>query len=387
MLGLLLARAGVGVVVLEKHGDFLRDFRGDTVHPSTMEVLADLGLLDEFLLRPHQEVRELSVVISGERLSLVDFTHLRTPAPFVAFMPQWDFLDFLAEHARKLSSFSLRMNTEAVELVHEGDRIVGVRARGDGGPLEIRCGLTVAADGRHSVLRERAALPVEDLGAPMDVLWMRLSREPGDDRQVLGHLARGRLLVMLDRGDYWQCAFIIAKGGFDALRARGIEALRSSIAELVPLLRDRVAALASWDDVRLLAVRVDRLRSWSRPGFLCIGDAAHAMSPVGGVGINLAIQDAVAAANRLAGPLLRGVPSPDELRAVQRRRLLPTRIVQRVQVFVHDNVIAPTLGGVVPRAPALVRLFDRVPPLRRIPAYLVGLGFRRERVSERILQP
>ncbi|HTO71503.1 MAG TPA: FAD-dependent oxidoreductase [Myxococcota bacterium] len=387
MLGLLLARAGVPVLVLEKHGDFLRDFRGDTVHPSTMEVLAQLGLLEEFLRRPHEEIRQLSLVVSGERLQLADFSHLRTPAPFVALMPQWDFLDFLAEHARRLSSFSLRMRTEATDLLREGGRVVGLCARGERGPLEIRCDLAVAADGRHSVLRERAGLESDDLGAPIDVLWLRLSREPGDERQVLGHLARGRLFVMLDRGDYWQCAFVIAKGGYDAIRAKGIEALRHEIAELVPFLRDRVAELGSWDDVRLLTVRVDRLREWSRPGLLCIGDAAHAMSPVGGVGINLAIQDAVAAANLLAGPLHAGAPTAEALRAVQERRLLPTRLVQRVQVFVHDNVIAPTLGGAVPRAPFFVRWFAAVPALRRLPARFVGLGVRRERVSERILHP
>ncbi|HXX48098.1 MAG TPA: FAD-dependent oxidoreductase [Myxococcota bacterium] len=385
MLGLLLARAGVEVLVLEKHADFLRDFRGDTVHPSTMEILDQLGLLDDFLARPHQELREVSAVISGERLTLADFQHLPTRAKFIALMPQWDFLNFLAEHARKLPAFALALQREVVGLIEEGGRVVGLRALGPQGPLEVRCDLVVGADGRGSAVRALAGLEVQDLGAPIDVLWMRISRREGDPQYGLGVLSRGRLLVMLDRGDYWQCAFVIRKDGFEALRAQGLAELRAELAELAPFLRERMAELASWDDVKLLTVRVDRLREWSRPGLLCIGDAAHAMSPVGGVGINLAIQDAVAAANALAGALGSGAPSPEALRSVQRRRELPTRVVQRVQVLIHENVIAPTLRGrATPRAPGIVRLVDRLPLLRRIPARLVGLGFRRERVSERI---
>jgi len=387
MLGLLLARAGVDVLVLEKHGDFLRDFRGDTVHPSTMEILHQLGLLEEFLRRPHQELREVSAVISGERLTLADFSHLPTPARFVALMPQWDFLSFLAEHARKLPSFALRMRSEVVELCSDGGRVVGLRAQGPDGPCEVRCDLVVGADGRSSAVRALAGLEVEDLGAPIDVLWLRVSRRPEDPQSGLGVLSRGRLFVMLDRGDYWQCAFVIQKGGFEALRAKGLAELRDQIAELAPFLGERVGELVSWDQVKLLTVRVDRLREWWRPGLLCIGDAAHAMSPVGGVGINLAIQDAVAAANALVPALRSGAPSPQALRAVQQRRALPTRVVQRVQVLIHDNVIAPTLrGDATPRAPRIVRLIDELPVLRRIPARLVGLGFRRERVSQQVLR-
>ena len=386
MLGLLLARAGVPVVVLEKHADFLRDFRGDTVHPSTMEVLDQLGLLDAFLAHPHQELREISAVISGERLTLADFSHLPTRAKFVALMPQWDFLNFLAEHARKLPEFALRLQHEVVELVHADGRVAGLRARGPDGLVELRCDLVVGADGRGSAVRALAGLEVEDLGAPIDVLWMRVSRRSDDPQFGLGVLSRGRLLVMLDRGDYWQCAFVIKKGGLEAQRAQGLGVLRDELARLAPFLRGRVDELASWDDVKLLTVRVDRLREWSRPGVLCIGDAAHAMSPVGGVGINLAIQDAVAAANALAPVLRAGAPTAEQLRSVQERRELPSRVVQRVQVLIQDNVIAPTLrGATTPRAPWIVRMVDALPVLRRIPARLVGLGFRRERVSEQIL--
>jgi 2-polyprenyl-6-methoxyphenol hydroxylase-like FAD-dependent oxidoreductase len=387
MLGYLLARAGVEVLVLEKHADFLRDFRGDTVHPSTMEILAQLGLLEAFLQRPHQEVRELTAEISGEHVTIGDFTHLPTRAKFVALMPQWDFLDFLADQGRKLPKFALRMQTELHELVYDGECVVGLRAQAPRGRIEVRCDLVVGADGRHSTVRELAGLAVEDLGAPIDVLWLRISRQPQDPPFALGHFSRGRLFVMLDRGDYWQCAFLIQKGGFQALQWKGIAALRTQIGELVPFLRERLGELASWSDVSLLTVRVDRLRQWSRPGLLCIGDAAHAMSPVGGIGINLAIQDAVAAANALAQPLLRGAPTNRELHAVQRRRMLPTRVVQRLQVLIQNNIIAPTLGGTsAPTVPWAVRLFDRHPLLRRLPARIVGLGFRRERVSERILR-
>jgi 2-polyprenyl-6-methoxyphenol hydroxylase-like FAD-dependent oxidoreductase len=380
MLGFLLARAGVEVAVLEKHADFLRDFRGDTVHPSTLEVLHELGLLDEFLRRPHQEVREVAVMIAGRRFAVADFSHVPTHARFLAFMPQWDFLDFLAEHARKLPSFALHLRTEAVGLVEDGGRVAGVRAVGPDGPVEVRADLVVVAEGRHSALRSAAGLEVQDLGAPMDVLWLRLSREPDDPREVLGNIAQGRVFVMLDRGDYWQCAFVIPKGALAELARGEIAWLRDQIAALVPFLRDRVAEIRSWDDAKLLTVKVDRLREWWRPGLLCIGDAAHAMSPVGGVGINLAIQDAVAAANLLAPALRRGAPTPDELRAVQRRRELPTRITQAAQLFVQDRVIAPTLAGATPRAPLPLRWLDAWPLLRRIPARAIGLGVRPEHV-------
>ena len=381
MLGYLLARAGVEVAVLEKHGDFLRDFRGDTVHPSTLQVMDELGLLDEFLKRPHQQVREISAMIAGERFKIADFSHLPRRVNFVAFMPQWEFLDFLAEQARKLPSFTLRMRTEAVGLIEEGGRVAGVRAIGPDGPLELRSDLVVAADGRHSTLRQAAKLEVQDFGAPMDVLWLSLPRRADDPREVLGNFGPGRVFVMLDRGDYWQCGFVIAKGALGDLQRGGVAWLRNAIVELVPFLRDRVDTLRSWDDAKLLTVAVDRLKEWSRPGLLCIGDAAHAMSPVGGVGINLAIQDAVASANLLTAALRRGAPSPDELRAVQRRRELPTRLTQRIQILIQRNIIAPTLAGTRVSVPLPLRLFDRFPLLRRIPARLIGVGFRPEHVA------
>ena len=381
MLGYLLARAGIQVAVLEKHGDFLRDFRGDTVHPSTLQVMDELGLLDEFLKRPHQQVREVSAVIAGERLKIADFSHLPGRAKFVAFMPQWEFLDFLAEQARVLPSFALHMRTEAVGLIEEGGRVAGVRAVGPDGPFDLRSDLVVAADGRHSTLRDAAKLEVQDFGAPMDVLWLRLPRRADDAREVLGTFGAGHVFVMLDRGDYWQCAFVIAKGALAELQKGDVAWLRDEITKLVPSLRDRVDTLRSWDDAKLLTVAVDRLREWARPGLLCIGDAAHAMSPVGGVGINLAIQDAVATANLLAPALRRGAPTLDELRAVQRRRELPTRLTQRMQIFAQQRVIAPTLAGAALYVPLPLRLLDRWPRLRRIPARVIGLGFRPEHVA------
>src|SRR5262249_12444646 len=297
MLGFLLARAGVNVVVLEKHADFLRDFRGDTIHPSTLEVIHELGLLDEFLKLPHQEARRLRGVIGDTAVQIADFSNLPTRCRFIALMPQWDFLNFIAEHGRRYPTFDLRMQAEVTDLIEQDGRIAGVRADTPDGPLTVRSTLVIGADGRHSVVRERARLPVEDLGAPIDVLGMRLSRRPSDGSEPLGRMGAGMIFIMIDRGDYWQCGFVIPKGAAEELKARGIEAFRALIVELAPAFRDRVEELRSWDDVSLLTVKVDRLRKWYRPGLLCIGDAAHAMSPVGGVGINLAIQDAVAAAN------------------------------------------------------------------------------------------
>lgn len=386
MLGLLLSRIGVGVVVLEKHADFLRDFRGDTVHPSTLEVLHELGLLDELLKRPHQEVRELGASVEGEQVILADFSQLAAQAPFLVLMPQWDFLDFLAIEARRSPHFQLRMETEVVDLLKEDGRIVGVKAITPNGPLEIRADLTIGADGRTSVVRERAGLPKRDFGAPIDVLWMRLPRRPEDPSRTLGYFVQGHVFVMLQRDDYWQCAFVIPKGAFDALRRGPIESLREQIVAIVPSLRGRLAGLADWDDVKLLTVRVDRLHEWWRPGLLCIGDAAHAMSPIGGVGINLAIQDAVAAANRLGPAFLRGAPSPRDLRRVQRRREWPTRLTQYFQILVQNRVIARTIAGARPRVPRVVRLLNDHPRLRRIPASLVGIGLRPEHVS-RALRP
>jgi 2-polyprenyl-6-methoxyphenol hydroxylase-like FAD-dependent oxidoreductase len=382
MLGLLLARAGVPVLVLEKHADFLRDFRGDTIHPSTLEIMHELGLLEEFLRRPHQEARTLGAQIGEDFLEVADFTHLPTRCRFIALMPQWDFLDFIAEHGRRYPAFQLRTRADVTGLIEAGGRVVGVRAETPEGSLAVRADLVVGADGRHSTVREKAGLDIDDLGAPMDVLWMRVSRHPDDPGQTLGRIDAGRILVMINREDYWQCAFVIAKGGFDEIKERGLPAFRAEIGRLAPYLRERTAELADWSDVKLLSVAVDRLRVWHRPGLLCIGDAAHAMSPIGGVGINLAIQDAVAAANILAPPLLKRTVSEEDLRAVQRRREFPTRAMQRLQVFVQNRVIGRVLQSRGKSSPPLVvRLFGRWPFLRRLPARLIGLGFRPEHVK------
>jgi 2-polyprenyl-6-methoxyphenol hydroxylase-like FAD-dependent oxidoreductase len=381
MLGFLLARAGVDVLVLEKHADFLRDFRGDTIHPSTLEVMYELGLLDEFLKRPHQEVNELRGLIGDDLVVLADLKHLPTHCKFVALMPQWDFLDFLADHARRYPGFSLRMRADVDELLFDGDKGVGLRAKTPDGDLEVRADLVVGADGRHSTVRERAGLEVEDIGAPMDVLWMRLSKRPGDGGQLMGRILPGRLFVMIDRGDYWQCAYVIPKGGFDEVRRKGLDAFRRSLVEINPALGDRVQELASWDDIKLLTVVIDRLKRWYRDGLLCIGDAAHAMSPVGGIGINVAIQDAVAAGNIL-GPALRKGPVPESLLAeVQERREWPTRMTQRLQVVVQNLVIRNVLQmQKKPRAPFLVKFLNWFPALRRIPGRIIGMGFRPEHV-------
>ena len=372
----------IDVVVLEKHGDFLRDFRGDTIHPSTLEILHELGLLEEFLERPHQEARQVSGVIGDEEFPVADFTHLPTHCKFIAFMPQWDFLDFIAEHARRFPTFRLMMRAEVTDLLEEDGQVVGVHANTAEGPLEVRAKLTFGTDGRHSTVRERAGLVVENVGAPIDVLWMRLSRSPTDPEQPLGRFDQGRILVMIYRGDYWQCGFIIPKGGFDEIRKRGIEAFREEIVAIAPFVRDRVDELKDWDDIKLLTVAIDRLRDWSSPGLLCIGDAAHAMSPVGGVGINLAIQDAVAASNILAAPLREKRLTIDDLRKVQRRRELPTRLTQGLQVIIQDRVIGRVLGSRAKvRPPWALRLVRRFPFLRRIPARVIGIGFRPEHVK------
>jgi 2-polyprenyl-6-methoxyphenol hydroxylase-like FAD-dependent oxidoreductase len=381
MLGFLLARAGVDIVVLEKHADFLRDFRGDTVHPSTLELMHELGLLDDFLRRPHQELSEIRGVIGDSEVTLADFSHLPTRCRFIVFMPQWDFLDFLADQGKAYPGFHLRMQTEATDLIREGERVVGVRARNPDGDLEVRADLVVGADGRHSTVRAQAGLEVENIGAPMDVLWMRLSGRLGEPEQPLGRFGAGEIFIMLNRGDYYQCALVIPKGGFDRLKEQGLDKLRARIAALAPSVRDRVGELQSWDDLKLLTVAVNRLAEWARPGLLCIGDAAHAMSPVAGVGINLAVQDAVAAANILYAPLLDRSITLDDLRAVQRRRELPVRLTQRLQVLIQNRVIGPTLGRTAkPTTPWALRLLNRVPLLRRIPARLVGVGFRPEHV-------
>jgi 2-polyprenyl-6-methoxyphenol hydroxylase-like FAD-dependent oxidoreductase len=379
MAGLLFARAGCTVQVLEKHADFLRDFRGDTVHPSTLELLRELGLLGEFLERPHDEVRTLTVRVADRRITVADLGHLPVQSRFVAMMPQWDFLDFLADEARRYPTFDLRMEAEAVDLVIAGGRVAGVRLK-DG--QEVRARLTIAADGRGSVLRERAALPKTDLGAPIDVLWFRLPKQPTPENETGGTFGAGTLVVQIDRGTYWQCANVVPKGAADEIRAKGIASFRADVAKAAPELASAAATLTDWDQVKLLSVSLDRLETWWRPGLLAIGDAAHAMSPVGGVGINLAVQDAVAAANTLAGPLARGEDVDPLLKNVQERREFPTKVIQRGQKAVHDRVLAPLVvrKAVLAKVPLVLRLFEQFPVLRRIPARLVGLGVRREHI-------
>ena len=382
VLGFLLARAGVEVVVLEKHVDFLRDFRGDTVHPSTLELMYELGILDDFLRRPHQEISEIGTLVDDFAVTVADLSHLPTHCKFVALMPQWEFLNFFAEKASSYPQFLLRMESDVTNLILENGRIVGVLAQTPQGVLEVRADLTVGADGRHSRVRERAGMEVTDLGAPIDVLWMRVPRQPSDPQQTLGRFRAGKILVTLNRGDYWQCAYVIPKGGFDLIQQRGLPALREDIESVAPFLRGRTAELKDWDDIKLLSVAVDRLRRWSREGLLCIGDSAHAMSPIGGVGINLAIQDAVAAANILAERLLRGAVTDALLNAVERRREFPTKMTQGFQVFAHRRFINPALNTREPirELPLPLKLLQRFPALRRIPARIVGLGFRPEHV-------
>jgi 2-polyprenyl-6-methoxyphenol hydroxylase-like FAD-dependent oxidoreductase len=381
MAALLFARAGVSTVLLEKHGDFLRDFRGDTIHPSTLDVMDELGVLDSFLKRPHQEVTTLAGNLGDTLVTVADFTHLPTRCKFVAFMPQWDFLTFLAEEAKRYPAFDLRMQARAEELIWEDGRVAGVRAQTPEGTLDVRADLTIAADGRESLLRGRAGLDVVELGAPMDVLWLRLSKRPEDPHETFGYIRDGRIMALIDRGVYWQCAYVIPKGTLAELHERGLDEFHAQIAAIVPFLADRVDELKGWDDVKLLTVRVNRLRRWYRPGFLCIGDAAHAMSPIGGVGINLAIQDAVASANMLACKLLRGGVDEQDLAAVQRRRESAARLTQAIQLFIQRRIIGRVLtNGRAPflhRLPALLRW---LPFLPRIPGRLVGLGFRPEHV-------
>jgi 2-polyprenyl-6-methoxyphenol hydroxylase-like FAD-dependent oxidoreductase len=381
MTGFLLARMGVDVFVLEKHKDFLRDFRGDTIHPSTLEDMGELGLLEEFLRRPHQQTQELAGQVGKEKFVIGDFSHLPTRCKFIALMPQWDFLNFIAEHAQRYPGFQLMMEAEVVELIKEGGRIAGVIVNTPKGTRQIRARLTIGADGRRSRVRQRAGLPVKNFGAPMDVLWMRISRHENDDVRPLGHVEAGRMLVMINRDEYWQCAYLIPKGTLDGLKQSGIENFRKEVLRLAPFLRDRVQELKSWDDVSVLTVVVDRLERWWKPGLLCIGDAAHAMSPVGGVGINLAIQDAVATANLLGDKLLRGSLSHADLKAVQQRREFPTRATQKLQLLIQNRVIRRVLGAQKPiKAPLVLKLLQRWPSLRRIPARLIGMGFRPEHI-------
>jgi 2-polyprenyl-6-methoxyphenol hydroxylase-like FAD-dependent oxidoreductase len=382
MCGFLLARAGIDVLVLEKHADFLRDFRGDTVHPSTLELMYELGVLEDFLSRPHQKLAQIGAQIDDFTVAVADFSHLPTHCKFVGLMPQWEFLNFIAEKAEPYPGFRLRMEAEVTDLLVEDGKVAGVRANSPRGAVEVRADLTVGADGRRSIVREKAGFEILDLGAPIDVLWMRVSRDPSDPNQTLGRFRAGKILVTLDRGEYWQCAYVIPKGGLDAIHQRGLASFQDEIASVAPFLRERLSELKNWNDVKLLSVAVDRLRQWSRTGLLCIGDSAHAMSPIGGVGINLAIQDAVAAANILAAPLAKGAVTDERLRDVQRRREFPTRVTQGLQVFAHKRFIGPAMRNARPltRLPFALKLLQMFPMLRRIPARLVGLGVRPEHV-------
>lgn len=381
MLGLLLARAGVDVVVLEKHADFLRDFRGDTIHPSTLEVMHELGVLERLLTLPHQKVPRINGQFGDLALTVADFSSLSTQCRFVAFMPQWDFLNFLAEEAARYSTFQLRMQADVTGLIEEAGSVVGLRANTPDGLLEVRASLVVGTDGRHSTVRSQAGLSVEEFGAPMDVLWFRLPRRPSDPGDPVGRFDAGRIFILLNRGDYWQCGFVIPKGSRDQLQGRGLPAFRDAVAQLAPFMADRVGELHDWEPIKLLTVQVDRLRQWYRPGLLCIGDAAHAMSPVGGVGINLAIQDAVATANLLTTPLRAGRLTTRDLQLVQQRREWPTRMTQRVQLAIQNRVIRRVLSGTGRLSPPFaVRLIARFPFLCRIPGRMIGLGFRPEHV-------
>jgi 2-polyprenyl-6-methoxyphenol hydroxylase-like FAD-dependent oxidoreductase len=391
MLGYLLGRAGVKTVVLEKHGDFLRDFRGDTVHPSTLMIMQELGLVEEFLKLPHTELRELSAEIGDHSVRVADFSRISAPCPFIALMPQWDFLNFLADKGRRFPSLNILMSSQVTSLIETSGRVAGVSVTTAHGPMEVRADLVVGCDGRASTVRAASGLVVQDLGSPIDVLWFRLSKKSGDPKQVLGHLESDSMIVTIDRGDYWQCAFVIGKGGIGRVHADGLEAFKAAVAAGARFLSNRVDELKSFDDIKLLSVTVDRLRTWSKPGLLCIGDAAHAMSPVGGVGINLAIQDAVATANLLAAKLKAGALKDEDLDCVRQRRLFPVRVIQGVQVMVHNRVLKPVISREPGPKRALtvpwpMKLLNRNAWLRRWPAQFLGLGVRPEHVRSPVSQ-
>lgn len=380
MLGYLMGRAGIDTVVLEKHADFLRDFRGDTVHPSTMQVMSELGLLDDFLKRPHQKIAQMSGQFGDAMFHVADLSRLNTPAPYIAFMPQWEFLDFLAEKGAAFPNLKILRSTEAIDLLRDGSRIMGIAARDHDGAIDISADLTIGCDGRHSTLREKAGLVVEDIGAPIDVLWFRIAKAGGPADPAFLHAALGRLMVTIDRGDYWQCAYIIGKGQIEALKAKGLPAFRKAVVGMVPGLAASIDDVKSWDDVKLLTVAIDRLTKWSLPGLLCIGDAAHAMSPVGGVGINLAIQDAVATANILAAKLRDRAITDADLDAVRERRLFPAKVIQAAQVQVQNRVIGGALRGEL-KPPGIIRLVNALPFLQRLVGRLLGMGVRPEHVT------
>jgi 2-polyprenyl-6-methoxyphenol hydroxylase-like FAD-dependent oxidoreductase len=382
MLGYLLGRAGIDVVVLEKHADFFRDFRGDTVHPSTLQVMDELGLIDGFLKLPHQRLQKMDGMFGGTSVRIADLSRLDVKYPFIAFMPQWDFLNFLRESGKRFASLKVMMSAEAVDLIHDGGRIAGVKVKTPEAIIDIEADLTIACDGRHSIVRERAGLEVEEIGAPMDVLWFRAGRRPNETENVFARVESGKMMITFDRGDYWQCAYVIAKGQFDAVKARGLQALLDDVGRMAPILKSGLSDVKGWDDVKLLTVAINRLKRWTRPGLLCIGDAAHAMSPVGGVGVNLAVQDAVATANLLAAKLASGCPSEAELDAVRRRREFPVKMTQRMQVTAQNNIISAALkpGDQPLKVPLVVRLISAVPWLQGLTARFVGLGVRPEHV-------
>jgi 2-polyprenyl-6-methoxyphenol hydroxylase-like FAD-dependent oxidoreductase len=387
MLGYLLGRAGIETVVLEKHADFFRDFRGDTVHPSTLQVMDELGLIDGFLKVPHQQLQKMDGQFGDDSIRIADLSRLDVKYPFIAMMPQWDFLNFLRESGKRFACLNVMMNASATDLIRSGDAVVGVTADTPEGPVEIRAGLTIGCDGRHSIVRERAGLEVEEIGAPMDVLWFRAGRRANETENLFARVQTGKMLVTFDRGDYWQCAYVIAKDQFGAVKARGLDVFRNDVIGMAPILSAGMADVKSWDDVKLLTVAINRLKRWTLPGLLCIGDAAHAMSPVGGVGVNLAIQDAVATANLLAAKLAavkdsRGCPSEDELDAVWRRRTFPVRMTQAMQVVVQNNIISVALkpGNQPLRAPLFARLVNAIPWLQGITARFVAIGVRPEHV-------
>jgi 2-polyprenyl-6-methoxyphenol hydroxylase-like FAD-dependent oxidoreductase len=382
MLGYLLGRAGVETLVLEKHADFFRDFRGDTVHPSTLQVMDELGLIEGFLKLPHQQLQKMDGRFGNTSLRIADLSRLKVKYPFIAFMPQWDFLNFLRESGKRFTCLKVMMNADATDLIWSGDTVVGVKANTPEGPVEICADLTIGCDGRHSIVRQCAKLEVEEIGAPMDVLWFRAGKRPGETENLFARLEAGRMMVTFDRGDYWQCAYVIAKGQYDAVKARGLDAFRAEIIGLATVLKSGMSDIKSWDDVKLLTVAINRLRRWARPGLLCIGDAAHAMSPVGGVGVNLAVQDAVATANILAAKLTMGCPSEDELDAVRRRREFPVRMTQKMQTVVQNNIISVALkpGDQTPTPPLMIRVVNAVPWLQGITARFLALGVRPEHV-------
>ena len=383
MLGYLLGRAGIDTVVLEKHADFFRDFRGDTVHPSTLQVMDELGLIEGFLKLPHQRLQKMDGKFGGSSIRIADLSRLKVNYPFIAFMPQWDFLNFLRESGKRFASLKVVMDADATDLIWFGDRVVGVKSDMPDGPVEIRADLTVGCDGRHSTVRQRAGLEVEEIGAPMDVLWFRSPKRAGENESVFARVDPGKMMVTFDRGDYWQCAYVIAKGQYDAVRARGLDAFRDDVIGMAPILKSGISDVKTWDDVKLLTVAINRLKRWSRPGLLCIGDAAHAMSPVGGVGVNLAVQDAVATANLLAAKLAIGCPSETELDAVRRRREFPVRMTQAMQVAVQNNIVSIALkpGDAPLKAPLFARVINALPWLQGVTARFIALGVRPEHVQ------